>query len=77
MSLNYSLVFAQKRVNLTSKCEHGKNVSMSNDLKKHLLKMIEYNASLWLGLEVMFNLTNNRKTSYLKMFLEQSNLFIC
>ena len=77
MSLDCSLIFAQKRVNLTSKCEHDKNVSMSNNLEKHLLKLIEYNASLWLDLEVMFDSTNDKKTSYSKMFLKQSNLFIC
>ena len=40
-------------------------------------KLIEYNASLWLDLEVMFDSMNDKKTSYSKMFLQQSNLFIC
>ncbi len=46
MSLGCSLIFAQKRVNLTLKCEHDENVSVSNDLEKHLLKLVKYNASL-------------------------------
>ncbi len=44
MSLGCSLVFAQERVNLTSECGHGENVSVSNGLEKHLLKLVEYNA---------------------------------
>ncbi len=66
MSLDCSLIFAQKRVNLTSKCEHGENVSVSNDLKKHLLKLIEYNASLWLNLEVMFDLNERQENVIFK-----------
>ncbi len=77
MSLDYSLVFAQKRVDLTSKCEHSKNIFVSNNLKKHLLNLIKYNTSLYLDLEVIFDSTNDKKTLCSKLFLEQSNLFIC